>query len=76
MLGAVVVGAVYRTGAEGARVVYRDGTATQHGAFTLLRFQRHPYKIEGRLYPVTNQAVPGYEAPALEPFCETKEHSG
>lgn len=66
MLGRPEIGTVYRTGKDGLRVVYRDGKVDRHGPFSLVMFQRHPLKIEGRFYRVTQRGL-SYEAPALEP---------
>lgn len=47
---------VYRTGKDGARVVYRDGTTVQHAPFALVMFSRVPLKVDGRLVPMGGAA--------------------
>jgi hypothetical protein len=41
---------VYRVGATGVRITYRDGTVVQHAPNRLVMFSRPPLRVEGRLY--------------------------
>lgn len=66
MYGRPSLGTVYRVGATGARVVYRDGSVARHEPWTLVMFTRHPLKIEGRLSEVGRRGLT-YEAPAFVP---------
>lgn len=50
----------YRAGKDGARLVFRDGSAVQLAPFAVVVCHRHPLKVEGRLYPVEAVGV-GYE---------------
>lgn len=52
---------MYRTGEDGARVVYRDGSVVQHAPHSIVKFAHHPLKVEGRLYPVSRSGELGYE---------------
>lgn len=60
----VELGARYRAGREGARVIYRDGTSVQLQPFASIRFDHQPLKIEGRLVRVRRGHLL-YEAPRI-----------
>lgn len=72
MLVGVGIGTLYRVGAMGATVVYRDGQVVRLAPFRNVVFHRYPLKIEGRLYPISDRGRTGYEAPTLNHSRETK----
>lgn len=65
MLGRTEAGTVYRVGADGARVAYRDGSVRHLAPFSTFVFSQPMLRIEGRLYPVSDGVSLGYEAPAF-----------
>jgi hypothetical protein len=54
----VELGVRYRAGRDGARIVYRDGSATQLQPFASIRFDHVPLKIEGKLTRVRRSFLP------------------
>lgn len=66
-MGGVEMGALYKAGRGGVRVVWRDGTVSTYPAFSTVIFDHQPLTIEGRLLRVGPRNTLQHEAPALVP---------
>lgn len=64
-MSGVELGARYRAGLGGVRIVFRDGTVVQLAPRAVYTFSSYPLKIEGRLFLVTDRGVVRYEVSAL-----------
>ena len=56
--------ATFRTGPGGARIVWPDGSVDAYPSYAVIRLERRPKRIEGRVFRVKDGYV-AYEAPRL-----------